>query len=69
MSSALVFRSFKSKFYFSLLNGSNSSGTVDYGTCIHPKIDYPINHVIKSITIQELNTLHHMCQPEKTQFL
>ena len=33
------------------------------------KIDFTMNHVFKSMTVQELNTLHTVCELERTQLL
>ena len=33
------------------------------------KIDYIINHVFRSMTVQELNTLHTICELERNQLL
>ena len=52
----LVFDSVKNFCYFSPLNDSNSFGTVDYDAQINTKMNYSINHVFKSMSIQELNT-------------
>ena len=38
-------------------------------TNIITKIDYTINHVIRSLTVQELNTLHIICELERSQLL
>ena len=69
MSSPLVFDSVKIKSYFPPMNDSNSFGTVDYRAQINANIDDSINHVFKSISIQELNTLHNICDLERTQLL
>ena len=36
---------------------------------INTNIDFTINHVFKSMTVQELNTLHTICELERTQLL
>ena len=33
------------------------------------KNDFTINHVFKSMTVQELNTLHTVCELKRTQLL
>ena len=43
--------------------------TLDYDAHIKTKIDFTINHVFKSMTVQELNTLHTVCEIERTQLL
>ena len=42
---------------------------VDYDAHINTKIDYTINHVFRSMTVQELNTLHTICELERNQLL
>ena len=51
-----------------LLNGSNTFATIDYEEQINTKNDYSINHVFKTITVAELNTLHTVCEAERTRF-
>ena len=51
------------------LNISNNSATIDNDAHIKAKIDFTINHVFKSMTVQELNTLHTVCELERTQLL
>ena len=41
------------KFLFPPLNTSNSFATVDYDTHINTKIDFTINHVLKTMTASE----------------
>ena len=48
---------------------SNYFATIDYDAHFNTKIDFTINHVFKSLTVQELNTLHAVCELEKTQLL
>ena len=48
----------KQQYIFPALNVSNNFATVDYEAHINTKIDYTINHVFKSMTVQELNALH-----------
>ena len=47
----------------------NSFLAVDYGGHMKTKIIFSINKVNKSMTIPELNTLNHVCEPERTQLL
>ena len=57
------------KYIFPALNISNNFATIDYDAHINTKIDFTINHVFKSMTVQELNTLHTVCELERTQLL
>ena len=57
------------KFVFPALNVSNNFATIDYDAHINTKIDYTINHVFRSMTVQELNTLHTICELERNQLL
>ena len=45
------------KFLFPALNSSNNIATIDYEARINYKIDYAINHVFKSMSVAEPNTL------------
>ena len=55
------------KFPFFALNSSNNFATIDYEAHINTKIDSSINHVFKSMSVAELNTLHTICEVERTQ--
>ena len=57
------------KFIFAALNVSNNFATIDYDAHINTKNDYTINHVFRSMTVQELNTLHTICELERNQLL
>ena len=57
------------KFVFPALNVSNNFATIDYDAYINTKIDYTLNHVFRSMTVQELNTLHKICELERNQLL
>ena len=57
------------RYIFPALNISNNFATLDYDAHINTKIDFTINHVFKSMTVQELNTLHTICELERTQLL
>ena len=57
------------KYIFPALNISNKFVTIDYDVHINTKIDFTINHVFKSMTVQELNILHTVCELERTQLL
>ena len=48
---------------------SNNFATLDYDVHINTNIDFTINHVFKSMTVQEINTLHAVCELERTQLL
>ena len=54
---------------FPAINVSNDVATIDYDAHINKKIDYTINHVFRSMTVQELNTLHTICELERNQLL
>ena len=56
-------------YVFPALNVSNNFATLDYNAHINTKNDFTINHVFKSMTVQELNTLHTVCELERTQWL
>ena len=51
-------------FLFPALNVSSNFATIDYDAHINTKIDYTISHVFRSMTVQELNTLHTICELE-----
>ena len=57
------------KFVFPALNVSNIFATIDYDAHINDKIDYTINHVFRSMTVQELVTLQTICESERNQLL
>ena len=61
----------QNKFLFPALNSSSSNNfaTIDYEAHINTKIDYSINHVCESMSVAELNTLHTICEVERTQLL
>ena len=65
----IVLDNFNNKFIFPALNFSNIFATTDYDARINTKIDYTINHVFCSMTVQELNTLHTICELERNQLL
>ena len=58
ISGKIVLDTSNNKFIFTALNVSNNFATIDYDAHINTKIDYTINHVFCSMTVQELNTLH-----------
>ena len=55
------------KYKFPALKISNNFATLDYDAHINTKIDFTKNYVFKSMTVQELNTLHKVCELERTQ--
>ena len=68
-SGKIQFDNSNQKYIIPALNISNSFATTDYDAHINTKIDITINHVIKSMTVQELNTVHTVCELERTQLL
>ena len=69
ISGKLQFDTSSLKYIVPALNVSNNFATLDYDAQINTKIDFTINHVFKSMTVQELNTLHTVCELERTQLL
>ena len=59
----------KISYYFPPLNDSNSFGTVDYDNHMYTKIVNTSSHLFKSMTLQELDVLHHVSELERTQLL
>ena len=57
----------KDKLLFPALNSSSNFATIDYEAHINTKLDYSKNHVFKSMSVAELNTLHTICEVERTQ--
>ena len=55
------------KCIFPALNVPNNFATLDYDVHINTKNDFTKNHVFKFMTVQELNTLHTVCELERTQ--
>ena len=51
------------------MNVSNNLATIDYDGQINTKIDYTLNHVFRSMLVQELNTLQKVCELARNQFL
>ena len=54
----------KNKFIFPALNVLKTFAIIDYNANVNTKIDYAINHVFRSMTVLELNTLHIVCELE-----
>ena len=63
----IVLNNSNNKFIIPALNVSNIFHTIDYDAHINTKIGYTINHVFRSMTVQELNTLHNVCELERNQ--
>ena len=47
----------------------NNFATIDYDAQINTKIEFTIDHDFRSMTVQELNTLHTVCELERNQLL
>ena len=69
ISGKIVLDTSNNQFIFPALNVSNNFATIDYDAHINAKIDYTINHVFRSMTVQELNTLHTIYELERNQLL
>ena len=69
ISGKIVLDTSNNKFIFPALNVSNNFATIAYDAHINTKIDYTINHVFRSMTVQEINTLHTICELKRNQFL
>ena len=69
ISDKIVLNNSNNKYIFPALNVSNNFATIDYDAHINTKIDYTINHEFRPMTVQELNTLHTVCELERNQLL
>ena len=69
ISGKIVLDSTTKHYVFPALNVSNNFATIDYDAHNNTKIHYTINHVFRSMTVQELNTLHTICELERNQLL
>ena len=69
ISGKIKFDTSNQKYILPALNISNNFATLDYDANINTKIDFTINYVFESMTVQELNTLHTVCELERTQLL
>ena len=69
ISGKIQFDNSNQKYIFPALNISNNFATIDYDAQKNTKIDFTIIHVFKSMTVQELNTFHTVCELERTQLL
>ena len=64
-----VLNNSNNKYIFPALNVSNNFARIDNDAHINTKIDYTINHVFRSMTVQKLNTLHSVCELKRNQLL
>ena len=62
ISGKIVLNNSNNKYVFPALNVSNNFATRDYDAHINTKTDYIINHLFRSMTVQEVNTLHTVCE-------
>ena len=62
ISGKIQFDTSNQKYLFPALNISNNFTTLDYDAQTNTKIDFTINHVFKSLTVQEIITLHTVCE-------
>ena len=69
ISGKLVLDPHKNYYVFPAQNVSNNFATIDYEGHINTKTVYTINHVFRSMTGQELNTLHTIYELERKQLL
>ena len=69
ISGKIVLDNSKNKFIFPALNVSSNFATIGYDALINTNFDYTINHVFCSMTVQELSTLHKVCELERNNFL
>ena len=49
----------------SLMNNTNF-GAVRYDILLVMKLDYTIGRIFQEMSLTELETLHHLCEPERT---
>ena len=68
ISGKLVLDPHKNQYVFPALSVSNNFATID---CPHTytKIDYTVNHVFRSMTVQKVNTLYTIRELERNQLL
>ena len=69
ISGEIVLDNSNNKLIFPALNVSNNFATIDYDAHINTNIDYIINHVFRSMTVQELSTLRTVCELERYRLL
>ena len=65
----LVLNPSNNKYTFPALNVCNNFDTIDYDTHINTTTYYSIIHVFRSMSLQELNILHTVCESEQNQLL
>ena len=68
-SDTIVLNNSNNNYVFPALNVSNNFATIDYDAHINTKTDYTINHVFRSMTVQELNIFHTVWELERNQRL
>ena len=68
-SGKVVLDSTTKHFVFPALNEYNNFAAIAYDAHIKTKIDYTFNHVFRSMTVQEPNTLHTICELQRNQLL
>ena len=61
ISGKIVLNNSNNHIMFPALNVSNNFATIDYDAHMNTEYVYTINHVFRSMTVQELNTLHTVC--------
>ena len=44
-------------------------GAIHYGIHLDMKLDYTISRIFQEMSLSELETLHQLCELERTQFL
>ena len=69
ISGKIVLNNSNNKFMFPALNVPNIFATIDYDAHINTIIDNTNNHIFRSMTVQELNALHAVCELERNQLL
>ena len=69
ISGKIVLDNSNNKFIFPAINDSSNFATIDYDAHLNTKIDYTINHVFRSLTVQEINNLHSVSELERNQHL
>ena len=67
ISGKTLFDNSNQKYIFPALRISNNFATIDYDAHNDTKIDFTKKNVFKSMTVQELNTPHTVCELEITQ--
>ena len=65
----IVINNSNNKIIVPSLNVLNNFATIGYDAQTNTKNDYTKNHVFRSMTVQELNTLHTACELDRNQLL